>query len=209
MSVCVCVCVVLRSLIQSATCRDYRLQMYTQCSSHQQQPSTTLPVHAADTPASTGGSGGGLSSADGGKRRASVGGDRLSSAETVGGSDGDSGISSAKRPRCHDDEQSAAAAAAALQSVQHTHTHSHTHTHTQPFNGPLSRTIQVCRYQSSTNPTWILLKQETVSGGGISWAIICKSASRSRQITTPAPHHPLHWNNNNDRLTAFDPGQPG
>jgi len=37
-------------------------------------------------------------------------------------------------------------------------------------------------------PTWILLKQETVSGSGISWAI-CKSASRSRQITTPAPHH--------------------
>ena len=36
-------------------------------------------------------------------------------------------------------------------------------------------------------PVWILLKQETVSGSGISWAI-CKSASRSRQITTPAPH---------------------
>ena len=35
---------------------------------------------------------------------------------------------------------------------------------------------------------WILLKQETVSGSGISWAI-CKSASRSRQTTTPAPHH--------------------
>ena len=37
-------------------------------------------------------------------------------------------------------------------------------------------------------PTWILLKQETVSGSGISWAI-CRSAPRSRQITTPAPHH--------------------
>jgi len=39
-------------------------------------------------------------------------------------------------------------------------------------------------------PIWILLKQETVSGAGISWAI-CKSAPRSRQIglTTPAPHH--------------------
>ena len=36
-------------------------------------------------------------------------------------------------------------------------------------------------------PVWILLKQETVSGSGISWAI-CKSAPRSRQITTPAPH---------------------
>jgi len=36
-------------------------------------------------------------------------------------------------------------------------------------------------------PIWILLKQETVSGSGISWAI-CKSALHSRQITTPAPH---------------------
>ena len=35
-------------------------------------------------------------------------------------------------------------------------------------------------------PIWILLKQETVSGSGISWAI-CKSASRYRQITMPAP----------------------
>ena len=37
-------------------------------------------------------------------------------------------------------------------------------------------------------PIWILLKQETVNGSGISWAI-CKSATRSRQITMPAPHH--------------------
>ena len=37
-------------------------------------------------------------------------------------------------------------------------------------------------------PIWILLKQETVSGSGISWAI-CKSAPHCRQITTPAPHH--------------------
>ena len=37
-------------------------------------------------------------------------------------------------------------------------------------------------------PMWILLKQETVSGSGISWAT-CKSAPHSRQITTPAPHH--------------------
>ena len=37
-------------------------------------------------------------------------------------------------------------------------------------------------------PIWILLKQETVSGSGISWAI-CKSAPRSRQKTTPTPHH--------------------
>jgi len=38
------------------------------------------------------------------------------------------------------------------------------------------------------NPIWNLLKQETVSGSGISWAV-CKSAPRSKQLTTPAPHH--------------------
>ena len=32
-------------------------------------------------------------------------------------------------------------------------------------------------------PIWILLKQETMSGSGISWAI-CKSAPHSRQTTT-------------------------
>ena len=37
-------------------------------------------------------------------------------------------------------------------------------------------------------PIWISLKQETVSGSGISWAIR-KSALHSRQIATPAPHH--------------------
>jgi len=36
-------------------------------------------------------------------------------------------------------------------------------------------------------PICILLKQQTVSGSGISWAV-CKSAPRSRQITTPAHH---------------------
>ena len=37
-------------------------------------------------------------------------------------------------------------------------------------------------------PIWISLKQETVSGSGISWAL-CKSAHHCKQITTPAPHH--------------------
>jgi len=39
---------------------------------------------------------------------------------------------------------------------------------------------------------WILLKQETASGSGISWAI-CKSAPCSRQITMSAPHHSTGW----------------
>ena len=61
------------------------------------------------------------------------------------------------------------------------------HTHTHPFNGRFSGTTRVSRYHKG-KPIWILLKQHTVSGSGISWAI-CKSAPRSRQITTPAPHH--------------------
>jgi len=58
---------------------------------------------------------------------------------------------------------------------------------THPFNGPFSGTTRVSRYQEG-KPIWILLKQETVSGSGISWAQ-CKSAPRSRQITMPATHH--------------------
>ena len=37
-------------------------------------------------------------------------------------------------------------------------------------------------------PIWILLKQETVRGSGIGWAI-CKSAPCSWQITMPTHHH--------------------
>ena len=41
-------------------------------------------------------------------------------------------------------------------------------------------------------PIWILLKQETASGSGVSWAM-CKSTPRSRQITMPAPHHSVFY----------------
>ena len=51
-------------------------------------------------------------------------------------------------------------------------------------------------------PIWISLKQETVSGSGISWAI-CKSAPRSRQITTPAPYHSVFYRP--DALPAAQP----
>jgi len=71
------------------------------------------------------------------------------------------------------------------------------HLHTHPFNGPLSGTTQVSRYQKGTvQPIWILLRQETVSGTGISWAI-CKSAPCSRQITMPAPHRSVTYNKTN------------
>ena len=72
-------------------------------------------------------------------------------------------------------------------SIPSYQTATHTHTHTHQFNGPLSGTTQVSRYQKSKS-IWILLKQETVSGSGTNWAI-CKSAPRSRQITMPVPHH--------------------
>jgi len=49
---------------------------------------------------------------------------------------------------------------------------------------------------------WILLKQETVSGNGISWDI-CKSATRSRQITVPEPHHSVFYRP--DALPATQP----
>ena len=55
-------------------------------------------------------------------------------------------------------------------------------------------------------PIWILLKQETVSGIGISWAI-CKSASRSRQITMPVPHHSVFYRP--DALPAAQPSAEG
>ena len=74
-------------------------------------------------------------------------------------------------------------------------------THTHTFNGPFSRTTRVSWYQKG-EPIWILLKQETVSGSGISWAI-CKSAPCSRQTTTPAPHHSVYYRP--DALPAAQP----
>ena len=69
-----------------------------------------------------------------------------------------------------------------------THTHTHTHTRlTALFLG-----LPGWAGTRKVKPIWISLKQETVSGSSISWAI-CKSARRSRQITTPAPHHSVFY----------------
>ena len=51
-------------------------------------------------------------------------------------------------------------------------------------------------------PICIFVKQETVSGSGISWAI-CKSAPRSRMITTPTPHRSVFYRP--DALPAAQP----
>ena len=63
-------------------------------------------------------------------------------------------------------------------------THTHTHTRLTALCKGLPRWAATWKVK----PIWILLKQETVGGSGICWAI-CKSAPRSRQTTMPAPHH--------------------
>ena len=73
--------------------------------------------------------------------------------------------------------------------------------HTHPFKGPFPGLPRWANTRK-VKPIWILLKQETVSGSGISWAI-CKSAPRSRQITTPAPHHSVFYRP--DALPATQP----
>jgi len=51
-----------------------------------------------------------------------------------------------------------------------------------------ARTTWVSRHLKG-KPSWILLEQQLMGGSGISWTI-CKSfAPRSRQKTTPVPHH--------------------
>jgi len=71
-----------------------------------------------------------------------------------------------------------------MQSCTHARTHAHTHTRLTAVFPGLPRWAGIRKVK----PIWTLLKQETVSGSSISWAI-CKSAPRSRQITTSAPHH--------------------
>jgi len=65
----------------------------------------------------------------------------------------------------------------------HARTHTHTHTRFTALFPGLPRWASTRRIQ----PISILVKQETVSDSGISWAI-CQSAPCSRQTTTSAPH---------------------
>jgi len=87
-----------------------------------------------------------------------------------------------------------------MQCGMHTHTHTHTHIHTRLTT--LFLGLPGWAGTRKVKPIWILRKQETVSGSGISWAI-CKSASRFRQKTTPAPLHSVFY-----RLDALPATQP-
>ena len=75
-----------------------------------------------------------------------------------------------------------------MYSTYHTFTHTHTHTRvTTLFPG-----LPWWAGTRKVKLIWILLKQETVSGSGISWGVF-KSAPSSRQITMPTPHHSLFY----------------
>jgi len=76
--------------------------------------------------------------------------------------------------------------------------HTHTHTRLTALFGELPRWAGTRKVK----PIWILVKQETVSDSGISWAV-CKSAPCSRQTTTPAPHHSVFYRP--DALPAAKP----
>ena len=73
--------------------------------------------------------------------------------------------------------------------------------YTHPLNGPFPGLPRWAGTRK-VKPIWILLKQETVSGSGINWAI-CKSAPHSRQITMPAPHNSVFYRT--DALPAAQP----
>jgi len=82
--------------------------------------------------------------------------------------------------------------------ISYIHTYIHTYTRLTAIFLGLPRWAGTRKVK----PIWILLKQETVSDSGISRAV-CKSAPRSRQITTPAPHHSFFY-----RLDALPAAQP-
>jgi len=80
----------------------------------------------------------------------------------------------------------------------HSLPHTHTHTRLTALFPGLPRSAGTRKVK----PMWILLKQVTVSGSGISWAI-CKSAPCSRQTTTPALRHSVFYRP--DTLPAAQP----
>jgi len=75
------------------------------------------------------------------------------------------------------------------------------HTHTHLFNGPFSGITQVSRYQKGK--TYLDLTGASDSEWQWHPRAICKSASRSRQITMPTPHYSVFYRP--DALTAAQP----
>ena len=79
-----------------------------------------------------------------------------------------------------------------LQRDNHTNTHTHTHahtctrTHTHTRLTALFPGLHGWAGTRKVKPIWILLKQETVSGSGISWAMqVCTSLQTDNHASTP------------------------
>ena len=85
---------------------------------------------------------------------------------------------------------------------KHTHARTHAHTHTHTHLTTLCPWLPKSASTRKVKPIWILLKQETVSGSGISWAI-CKSAPRQTDNHTSTP--PLKFFYRPDALLATQP----
>jgi len=76
-----------------------------------------------------------------------------------------------------------------------------TRTHTHPFNGPVSRTTRVGRYQKDkTNLDFTEARDSEWHWHQLG---ICKSAPHSRQIIMPAPYHSVFYRP--DTLPATQP----
>ena len=119
--------------------------------------------------------------------------------------------------------------------LTHARTHTHTHTHTHPFNGPFSRTTRVGQYQKGkTNLDFTEARDSEWQWHQLGHMQVCNSLQTDNHTSTSPlsfftgrmPFLPpnqqcqstegiseqqmqQHNNNNNDRLTAFDPEQPG
>jgi len=73
-----------------------------------------------------------------------------------------------------------------LISTTHTHTHTHAHTHTHPFNGPLSGTTQVSRYQKGkTNLDFTEVRNSEWQWHQLGHMRICTSLQTNNHASTP------------------------
>ena len=86
-------------------------------------------------------------------------------------------------------------------TLRHQHKDNIVNTHTHPFNGPFSGTTRVSRYQKGKTILDFTEARDS-EWQWHQWAI-WKSAPRSRQITTPAPHHSVFYRP--DALPATQP----
>jgi len=73
-----------------------------------------------------------------------------------------------------------------MKALQYTHIQCHIHTHTHPFNGPLSRTTQVSRYQKGkTNLDFTVARDSEWQWHQLGHMQICTSLQTDNHASTP------------------------